>query len=79
VQVVEFASGKGLASGVLILVEDTDTFADSLGSVLVVTSDHDDADTGLAALGQGISNFHTWGVQHANDTNEGNVLFVLDK
>ena len=44
-----------------------------LKEYLVVTSDHNDTDSGKTAVLNGINNFFTWGVQHTNNTNKGHV------
>ena len=46
---------------------------------LVVSGDHDDTDSSIAALFNHGLDFHTWGIQHTNDTNEGEVDFVTDE
>ncbi|GMT17964.1 hypothetical protein PFISCL1PPCAC_9261, partial [Pristionchus fissidentatus] len=44
-QVVEFAASVGESGSVLVLNEESDSSANSLGGVLVVSRDHDDADS----------------------------------
>ena len=46
-QVVEFAAREGKTFGAFLFGEDADTAADSFGGGFVVTSDDNDADTGL--------------------------------
>merc|ERR1719339_791414 len=68
-----------MAISPLLFSEDSNPPADGNGGVLVVSGDHDDADTGLLAELDGRSNLHPGGVKHANDTDEGEVDFVLGK
>merc|ERR1712242_89551 len=63
--------------GPLLFGEDSNPPADGNCGVLVVSGDHDDADAGLLAKLDGGSNLHPRGVKHADDTNEGEVDFVL--
>ena len=72
-KVIELSTRVSHALGTLLLGEDTNTAADSLGGVLVITSDHDDSDTGLLAGGDGGLDLNSGGIQHTNNTNEGKV------
>merc|ERR1711936_634815 len=76
-EVVKLTSREGMAISPLLLGEDSNPPADGNGGVLVVSGDHDDADAGLLAELDGGSNLHPGGVEHADDTNEGEVDFVL--
>ena len=58
-------------------MENSNPLADGLGSVLVVSGDHDDADAGLLAEDNGRGDLHPWGVQHTNNSAEGEVDLVL--
>merc|ERR1712106_539771 len=46
-------------------------------SVLVVSGDHDNSDTSLFAENNCWGNFHPWGVEHTNNSAEGEVDFKL--
>ena len=78
-EVVEFPAREGQPVRVLVLAKDSDTTADGLGSVLVVAGDHDDADSGLLAEGDGRLDLEAGRVQHSHDAAEGQVDLVVDK
>jgi len=75
-QIVEFATRVGLASGIFIFGENANTPADSFSGGLVITSDDNDTDSSGAATDDRVEDFLTWGIQHTNDTDEGEVDFV---
>ena len=58
-EIHELLSGVGLIADFFIFFEDADLASDRLGSFLVVPSDHDDADTGFTAQGDGGLDLHT--------------------
>jgi len=79
VQVVKLSAGEGFALGVLIIVKDANSSADSDSGVLVITSDDNDSDTGGVTLLDGVVDLHSWWVEHTNNTEEGKVLLVVNK
>merc|ERR1719365_380331 len=76
-EVVKLASRESIALGPFVLSEDSDSPADCSGSVLVVSSDHDDTDASLFAELDGRGNLHPGGVKHADDADESEVDFIL--
>merc|ERR1711971_862682 len=74
---IELTARVGLTVSALVLLEDSNPLADGLGGVLVVSGDHDDADTGLLAENNGGGDLHPGGVKHTNNTAEGEVDLVL--
>ena len=70
-QGVELATREGLAGGVFVLGEDPDSSTDGLGSVLVVSRDNHNPDASLSAQLYRTAHFFPRGVQHTNDTNQG--------
>merc|ERR1719273_582707 len=78
-EIVELSAREGVALSPLLLGEDADPPADGGGGDLVVSGAHDDTDASLLAELDGGSNLHPWGVKHADNSNEGEVHFILSE
>merc|ERR1719305_1698285 len=78
-EVIELSTREGITLGPLLLSEDSNAPANGSGGILVVSSDHDDTDASLLAELDGGSDLHPWGVKHADDSNEGEVHFILSE
>merc|ERR1719305_184014 len=78
-EVIELSTREGITLGPLLLSEDSNSPANGSGGILVVSSDHDDTDASLLAELDGGSDLHPWGVKHADDSNEGEVHFILSE
>merc|ERR1719222_931280 len=78
-EIVELTAREGDAVSALVLSKDSNPLADSFGGVLVVSGDHDDADSGLLAEDNGWGHLHPGGVQHTDDATEGEVDLILGK
>merc|ERR1719336_2872195 len=73
--------GGDVLDSLLPVGDDADGASDGLGSDGMVTSDHDDLDTGRPALDDGIRNSGPWGIDHGHEADEteafkGEVLLV---
>lgn len=74
---IELTASVALTSKILVRTKDTNLPADSLGSVLVVTSDDDDADTSVATLGDAVCDFGAGRIEHTDKTKESHALLQL--
>ncbi|RUS82907.1 hypothetical protein EGW08_009330, partial [Elysia chlorotica] len=73
-QVIELTASVGQAFGGLILSENANSAADSLGKPhLIITSDDNDTDTSITASLDRVFHFLTRGIQHANHTDKSHV------
>ena len=78
-QVVKFATTVSLAFSGFVFVKDANPLADGFSGVLVVAGDHDDTDSSLTAQSDGGLDLKTGRIQHANNTNKGQVDFVFSE
>ena len=78
-QVVKFATTVSLAFSGFVFVKDANPLADGFSGVLVVAGDHDDTDSSFTAQSDGGLDLKTGRIQHANNTNKGQVDFVFSE
>lgn len=74
---VEFAAGEGFTGEVFGGREDADLATDGFSGLFVVAGDDDDADSGFTTFCDGGADFGAGRVEHADEANEGHVLFEL--
>jgi hypothetical protein len=79
VQVIKFSAGVSFTISIFVIVKDTNSSANSDSGVLVVTSDNNNSDTGSVTLFDTVKDFHPWWIQHTDNTQEGQVLFVFNE
>ena len=72
---LEFSTGVTLSAKILRLLKDTYLTTDGLGGFLVVSSDADNSDTSSLAVCDGATNFGPGGIEHADNGDEGQILF----
>ncbi|VEL37709.1 unnamed protein product [Protopolystoma xenopodis] len=75
-EVVELATCERFPCGWFILTEDADASANGFGSGFVVAGYHYDPDTGLAALLDAVEDLCARRVQHADYTDESQIVLV---
>ena len=61
--------------GLVAFGDDSDRSSDGLGGDGVITSDHDDLDTSRSALGDGVGDGSSWGIDHGHEANESKAGF----
>ena len=58
-------------------MDDVDFLRDRFGGLLDVSGDHDDGDSGVLALRDGVLDLRSGGVSHADDSDQNRLLLEL--